>query len=686
MKKIILLFLWLVLVSGRSVRAENIDNPQIRPEPVIKWGNSSYHDSLGARDPWVLKDNGTIYLYYDCIEDLYNPSFETNMGTNGWETYEANISSSSERALFGQKSLRINANPVVSASAYTGDYYYSNIKNPANLAAPAGLEVTPNTYFIASAYFWGDANTTMDIIVQQYRNDPMFNYWGNLIQNANAISTIQGNNNWQRIFVKFQTRPETRAITISLGNHNAVTTTSFWDGIQLERIGDTQNDPSDFPQDVNFDKSIENTAGWKTCVATSTDGINFQKKGLVEIQGTVENWQNFIKPGYVGSDSNQLYIFPYQNKWYAYSWVNGYLVNPNNPNVLDRGQNSVRRFGYEDRRIFFPGGGSARSGLLVSDSPLGPFQRIPSGGPLTHPTNEQQCQTGSQIGINKPWGCDYTAASGVPNQIDNHWVLFLSGMGGINASSTYNGMYNGVCRGDGINAGLAISDNPFGPWTAADFNPLFPANEVCQEHYALIPEGPIYYYDRPSGNHVIFVNQLNDMSITAYYTKNPITNWPAANRKIIIGNTTYSWYPEGVVKMPNSAAINLATVLEENNKLNLYFGYKEINGHNGLNIGNYLFHNIGLLSLELPLFPALPTPTPTSTPIPSPSFTPTSTPPPAPTPLPGDRDKNGKVNISDYTTLLQNFGNTACNNVADIDGTCIVDIFDYNILVGGFGK
>ncbi len=55
-------------------------------------------------------------------------------------------------------------------------------------------------------------------------------------------------------------------------------------------------------------------------------------------------------------------------------------------------------------------------------------------------------------------------------------------------------------------------------------------------------------------------------------------------------------------------------------------------------------------------------------------------------PLPGDLDKNGQVNIFDYNILLQNFGNTSCNNVADIGGNCTVDIFDYNILVGNFGQ
>ena len=56
------------------------------------------------------------------------------------------------------------------------------------------------------------------------------------------------------------------------------------------------------------------------------------------------------------------------------------------------------------------------------------------------------------------------------------------------------------------------------------------------------------------------------------------------------------------------------------------------------------------------------------------------------TPLPGDLNRDGKVDIFDYNLLVQNFGNTTCGNVADIDGNCKVDIFHYNVLVGNFGK
>lgn len=50
-----------------------------------------------------------------------------------------------------------------------------------------------------------------------------------------------------------------------------------------------------------------------------------------------------------------------------------------------------------------------------------------------------------------------------------------------------------------------------------------------------------------------------------------------------------------------------------------------------------------------------------------------------------------KVDIYDYQTFFINYGNATCGNQADITGpnntgTCIVNIFDYNILFADFGK
>lgn len=52
----------------------------------------------------------------------------------------------------------------------------------------------------------------------------------------------------------------------------------------------------------------------------------------------------------------------------------------------------------------------------------------------------------------------------------------------------------------------------------------------------------------------------------------------------------------------------------------------------------------------------------------------------------GDFNHDGKVDIFDYNLFVGYFGNTTCNNVADIDDTCTVDIFDYNLVVGSYGK
>ncbi len=59
---------------------------------------------------------------------------------------------------------------------------------------------------------------------------------------------------------------------------------------------------------------------------------------------------------------------------------------------------------------------------------------------------------------------------------------------------------------------------------------------------------------------------------------------------------------------------------------------------------------------------------------------------PTPAPLPGDLDRNGAVDIFDYNTLLGEFGKTGTGLTSDIDKNGKVDIFDYNILVTNFGK
>lgn len=78
-------------------------------------------------------------------------------------------------------------------------------------------------------------------------------------------------------------------------------------------------------------------------------------------------------------------------------------------------------------------------------------------------------------------------------------------------------------------------------------------------------------------------------------------------------------------------------------------------------------------------------PTPTSTIAPgSPSVTPTSQPH-----QPGDTNNDGKVNLTDYARIIQNFNKTVGNNpdlrLIDLSGNGTIDIYDYSIVIQNFG-
>src|SRR5438034_3727543 len=71
-----------------------------------------------------------------------------------------------------------------------------------------------------------------------------------------------------------------------------------------------------------------------------------------------------------------------------------------------------------------------------------------------------------------------------------------------------------------------------------------------------------------------------------------------------------------------------------------------------------------------------------------PTATPTSTATPTVTPTPcilGDINCDGIVDIRDYGSWRQSFGQMNCGNPADLDGNCIVDIRDYGIWRANFG-
>jgi hypothetical protein len=593
--------------STNIVHADNIDNPQIHPQPVVRWGNSSYHDSLGARDPFVVKDQGTYYLYYDCTEDLLNPSFESNLGTNGWDTWNGTAVATTEKKLFGSQSLKLTNTGAEGGGAYTGNYYFG-AKTDANLAMFAGLEVTPNTPYIASVYVWANPGNTAQLIVQQYRDDPYGNYTQNVISDQTSKVTLTGNGAWQRLSAKFTTSATTTAVTLSLTP--GISQTSYWDGVQLERVEGSQTTPTDFPANVWFNYSLPDVIGWKTCLATSTNGTNFRKHGMLYLGGARSDWETKEKPGWVGTSGIYMSPFFYQGYWYSYTWVAGYQLGTA-LYTLDQGSTNHRPW-YGDRRAYLPNGNPTRSGLVRSPSLSGPWERVSQSGPLTSPNPT----TG--------WGQTYVSANGVPQLISNQWVLFLAGAPG------------GTFNWRTITPGLATGSTPLGPWTVTGYTPLLPPNDQN-----VVPEGPIYYKDQ-SGKHVMFVNDIAGGDALAYWTDNPLSAWPPNNRKTIVPG------------VQDGLRIGLSTVVEKDGQtLLVYYANRPPSGPSN-SWKQYLFHDIGLATISLPLFGA-----------------------PA-TPIIGDLTDtddtpSDQVNLADYLALKSGFGTT-------------YTIFDYNNLVANFGQ
>lgn len=553
----------------------NLNNPNIYPNPIISFGNTSFHDSLGVRDPYVIKNQNNYYLYYDCIEDFINPSFENNLTTNGWETWGASMESSNVRSYAGQRSLLVANDGTENGGAFTGKYYYENIRDSSHIAMPSGLEVVPNKYYVVSGYFWAESGVGATLMVKQYRNDPGY-YNENWISSADSIIRQTGNGNWQRIYVNLLTLPETRAITISLiPDENKI---NYWDAIQMEQVEDISKAPSSFPSSNNFNLKLENSIGWRPCVATSNDGINYIKRGIVEIIGDQGVWEiNGINgsspltgPGFVGPTVMYLSPFYHNGYWYSYTWQA-----PGQPiGTITDGQYQMP--GYNVMRQQLPTANPTRSGLVRATNPLGPFERISQSGPMISPN------TGTQ------WGEQYIAASGEPRFINNIWTLFLSGQ-----ELNYNWR--------GITPGIAVSNSRLGPWQTTDYSPILPP-----DNDNIVPEGPIYYYDR-SGKHIIFINDIAHGSLIAYWADNPFSKWESNNRINVITSSQIPWSP-GLGD--GSKAIGLSSVIEKDqNTLLAYFAERDLSVKTP-----YLFHNIGLIIYNLPLIintdttpPAVPT-------------------------------------------------------------------------------
>jgi hypothetical protein len=109
-----------------------------------------------------------------------------------------------------------------------------------------------------------------------------------------------------------------------------------------------------------------------------------------------------------------------------------------------------------------------------------------------------------------------------------------------------------------------------------------------------------------------------------------------ANNSTIIGPNQIPWSEGG-------GSINLPTVIEnkDGTKLNMYFGARPTY-QIPANWKDFLFHDIGLLTIDLPLLPPQPT-------------------------VPGDANDDQIVNQEDFNIWLRNYGQTTSNGTSDAD-------------------
>lgn len=123
-----------------------------------------------------------------------------------------------------------------------------------------------------------------------------------------------------------------------------------------------------------------------------------------------------------------------------------------------------------------------------------------------------------------------------------------------------------------------------------------------------------------------------------------------------------------------------------------------VNGIKANETAIFVNGNSSQINLTIPAsLPTAPAPTPTPPPSPSASSSggggggsvaTSSTPTPTPVSIPlsfeakkVDANKDNKIDVLDFNTLMVNWASTGANNAADFDGNGKVDVFDFNLLM-----
>lgn len=552
-----------------------------KDKPILLEGNSSFHDTMGKRDVTAFYDqkSDTYFMYYSCIESLYNVSFENieGMGVNGWKAINAETMVNGDQKMFEQSSLKILHKAADISGVYTGDYVWKY--NNKEYSYPAGYAVIPAKDYVVSVWFKADTGKTMTVHVQQYNGSPS-EYSTYHLVNGDYKPEMVANGQWQRMVVPFKTLDEAKEITISLLMKNSRGgEISYWDGVQLE-IGKSA---SDFPSSYRSFPLLR-TVGWRMCIATSNDGFIWQEKGLIELSDPLDTeWDSYYKweearnlpyynyhPG-INEPANggitDSVVYEYNGKYYM-----NYLVG----DAYAGGVFDEERF-----RVPYP---PYLSGLAVAGSPAGPFVRI-----YDHFGSEYDDFPIIKLGKEESWNELYTIVSGAPFKIGDDWYSYYCGYS-RNGVSGYNGIFSSVA--------ISVSKTPLGPWQYINTNdPMYFSN------YYKIVENTALTKDPKTDNYFVFsdVERKSDgySSGTVYITKDPLLSFDWNPE---INNNHFEYLSLGEAGSWDSQGIDVIFPLvsaSDPDKIFTYYMGRGERTNNSRSGGVHLYHNIGMAVITL---------------------------------------------------------------------------------------
>lgn len=321
----------------------------------------------------------------------------------------------------------------------------------------------------------------------------------------------------------------------------------------------------------NFDHDPTASCGngynhlWRTCLATSTDLVNWTKQGVKLNTSYDEHPTNIGYMDWATATSPWVYFNSDDNYWYMY-----YL-----------GCTSVNDEGVPTPTYVTLTAKAATAGLNGIGGSWNKMNDI--AGQANHLTIRLPKGDGSYPteGVSPGHVIQNPKWTGSSDTVNKRYMMFATSSWGIN-----------ICRTDDLSATDASTNTATHQGWQPGSTEIFGNNGIAQNPYNA--ENASYYYDETTEYHYLFTNHiLNADHTDGFYvnwTKDS-DNWDPANRALLMssGTNTCTW-STGAIGMPSVVKV-------DDSKLALVYDAVQGSGT------GHLHRKIGLAYLSLPLVP-----------------------------------------------------------------------------------